>query len=154
MNPQENAGTPQDAIFHTQRVLPFSPQQVFDAFARPEILARWWGPNGFTNTFETFEFCPGGSWKFVMHGPNGSNHPNESVFLQIDPPHILVIHHVCAPRFVLTVTLTPHDGDGTLVDWLGEFEDSAVAAAIRHIAEPANEQNLDRLHAVLLEEHP
>jgi hypothetical protein len=32
------------------------------------------------------------------------------------------------------------------------FEDPAVAARIRHIVEPANEQNLDRLQSVLAEE--
>jgi uncharacterized protein YndB with AHSA1/START domain len=73
-------GSPSGAIFRSHRVLPYPPRSVFEAFARPEVLARWWGPNGFTNTFEVFEFRPGGRWKFVMHGPEGSNHPNESVF--------------------------------------------------------------------------
>ena len=37
---------------------------------------------------------------------------------------------------------------GTAIGWTGVFEDAAVAARIRHLAEPANEQNLDRLEAV------
>ena len=83
-----------------------------------------------------------------MHGPNGSHHPNESVFLELDRPSKLVIHHVSPPRFVLTITLATHK-DGTAITWVGEFEDKAVADRIRHIAEPANEQNLDRLESVL-----
>ena len=83
-----------------------------------------------------------------MHGPNGTHHPNESVFLTLEAASRLVIHHVSAPRFVLRITLTAHDG-GTAIDWTGMFEDPAVAARIRHIVEPANEQNLDRLRAVL-----
>jgi uncharacterized protein YndB with AHSA1/START domain len=134
--------------FNTERVLRHSPRRVFDAFAQPELLARWWGPSGFTNTFDTFEFRPGGSWKFVMHGPDGSNHPNESVFLTIEAPSTLVIEHVSAPRFVLTVTLSA-DEAGTLLRWNQEFADAAFAARIRHIVVPANEQNLDRLEAVL-----
>jgi hypothetical protein len=39
---------------------------------------------------------------------------------------------------------------GTAVTWAQEFEDSAAAARIRHIVEPANEQNLDRLLSVLV----
>ncbi len=136
------------AIFSTHRVLPYPPQTVFDAFADPEVLAQWWGPNGFTNTFEIFEFKPNGRWKFVMHGPDGSNHANESVFLEINQPSTIVIQHLSPPHFILTVTLTAHDG-GTKIDWVGEFEDPAVAERIRHIVEPANEQNLDRLESVL-----
>lgn len=83
-----------------------------------------------------------------MHGPNGSNHPNESVFLELNPPSKLVIQHVSPPRYVLTVTLTAQEA-GTAITWSQEFDDSAVAARIRHIVEPANEQNLDRLLSVL-----
>lgn len=137
-----------DATFRSQRVLPHPPERVFAAFASPELLARWWGPSGFTNTFEVFDFRPGGRWKFVMHGPDGSHHPNESVFLELDAPSTLVVQHVSRPRYVLTVTLVSHE-EGTAISWAQEFEDSAVAARIRHIVEPANEQNLDRLHAVL-----
>ena len=82
-----------------------------------------------------------------MHGPDGSNHPNESVFLELTPSK-LVIQHVSRPHYVLTVTLATHEG-GTAISWAQEFEDSAVAARIRHIVEPANEQNLDRLVSVL-----
>src|SRR5262245_5187486 len=146
----QGSGNEQIKTFHHQRVLPFPLQRIFEAFARPEVLARWWGPNGFTNTFEVFEFRPGGRWKFVMHGPDGSNHPNESVFLKLDAPSTLVIHHVSKPRYVLTVTLAVHEG-GTAINWDQEIEDGAVAVRIRHIVEPANDQNLDRLQSVLLD---
>lgn len=136
------------AAFCSHRVLPYQPQSVFEAFARPELLAQWWGPTGFTNTFEVFEFRPGGRWKFMMHGPDGSNHPNESVFLALQAPSKVVIQHVSPPHFVLTVTLAAHEA-GTAITWTQEFEDSAVATRIRHIVAPANEQNLDRLVYVL-----
>lgn len=135
-------------MFRTRRVLPHPPQQVFDAFATPELLARWWGPDGFTNTFEVFEFRVGGRWKFVMHGPNGAHFPNESVFLELEPPSTVVIHHLSGPRYTLRVTLETSAG-GTAIEWAQEFEDAAVADRIRHIVEPANEQNLNRLQAVL-----
>ena len=90
----------------------------------------------------------GGRWTFVMHGPDGSHHHNENVFLDVQPPSRVVVQHVSAPRFVLTVTLAPHD-QGTSLIWVQVFEDASVAARVRHIVEPANEENLDRLAAVL-----
>lgn len=138
---------PNTGVFLTRRVVPHPPDDVYQAFARPERLALWWGPSGFTNTFETFEFEPGGRWKFVMHGPNGSHYPNESTFVELEPTR-LVIQHISKPRYRLTVTLQAED-HGTGIIWRQEFEDAGVAARIRHIVEPANEQNLDRLVAVL-----
>ena len=88
-----------------------------------------------------------------MHGPEGSKHPNESVFQEIERPSRIVISHRSAPRYTLTITLSP-DGDRTAVGWVQEFEKPEVAAQIRHIVEPANEQNLDRLTAVLSDAKP
>jgi uncharacterized protein YndB with AHSA1/START domain len=48
------------ATLATQRVLHARPAQVFAAFQQPALLAQWWGPAGFSNTFEQFDFVPGG----------------------------------------------------------------------------------------------
>ena len=136
------------ATVRNERVLPASPRQIFAAFEQPDCLARWWGPDGFTNTFERFEFKPGGQWAFVMHGPNGANYPNESVFREIQPDARIVIEHVFNPRYQLTVTLTAR-GDQTHLAWVQEFESPEIAARMRPICETANEQNLDRLESVL-----
>lgn len=137
------------STFDTSRDIPASPADVFAAFEAPARLARWWGPDGFRNTFTVCEFKPGGAWHFTMHGPDGSNYPNESVFLDIERDRKVVIHHLSLPRFRLTVTLAP-SGTGTLLGWSQAFEDPAVAQAVRHIVVPANEQNLDRLTAEAL----
>jgi uncharacterized protein YndB with AHSA1/START domain len=136
------------AILRTERVLSANTRAVFAAFEQPDRLAQWWGPNGFRNTFEQFEFTPGGRWKFVMHGPDNDNYPNESVFREIKPDTKIVIDHVSQPRFTLTVTLTAR-GDKTHLAWAQEFENPEVAAKLRPICDPANEQNLDRLQSLL-----
>ena len=140
-----------DAAVSTERLLSATPRAVFAAFEQPDRLARWWGPSGFTNTFERFEFTPGGRWVFVMHGPNGASYPNESVFREIEPDARIVIEHVVKPWYRLTVTLAPR-GDGTHLSWVQEFESPETAAKMRHISEPANEQNLDRLQSLLADE--
>jgi uncharacterized protein YndB with AHSA1/START domain len=148
MNTPQISDRSSDAVFRTERTLPYTPTQVFEAFAQPEKLARWWGPSGFTNTFELFEFKPGGRWKFVMHGPNGANYDNENIFEKLDRPSTVVIRHVSAPQFVLAVTLEERQGQ-THLRWVQEFADASVAASVRHIVEPANEQNIDRLTSLL-----
>jgi hypothetical protein len=138
----------QDTTFSTERTLPFSPEAVYNAFACADVLASWWGPEGFKNEFERFEFKVGGRWTFVMVGPDGSRYPNQSVFTELEPASRLVIHHDCEPFFTLSVQLAAV-GKGTHLQWQQVFDDAHIAQAIKAIVEPANEQNLDRLTRVL-----
>ena len=132
------------SIFRTSRELPAAPEYVFAAIADPVRLARWWGPDGFTNTFQTFEFRNGGAWQFIMHGPDGTDYPNQSEFLEILPASMVRIRHINQPHFDLSISLESSPG-GTLVSWLGVFENHEFAENLRQFLETANEQNLDRL---------
>jgi uncharacterized protein YndB with AHSA1/START domain len=133
-----------DTTFRTERTLPFSPQAVYSAFATADVLASWWGPEGFTNVFETFEFQVSGRWTFVMVGPDCARYPNRCVFIELEPASRVVIRHDCEPFFTLSVQLTAING-GTHLQWLQVFDDANIAQAVKAIVEPANEQNLDRL---------
>jgi len=145
-----SANNPDRAV-RTERVRSASPRAVFAAFEQPDRLARWWGPSGFTNTFTRFDFHPGGRWDFVMHGPNGANYPNESVLRDIQPDTTIVIEHVVKPWYRLTVTLAAR-GDNTHLAWVQEFESPEAAAKLRRLVVNANEENLDRLEALLASE--
>lgn len=131
-------------VFKTSRELPTTPEKIFAAFSQPERLAKWWGPAGFTNTFDACEFKNGGKWSFTMHGPDGKSYPNQSLFVEIESPKKVVIQHISEPKFYLTILMTPSQ-IGTLVSWSQDFEDSELAAKIEHIVVPSNEENLDRL---------
>jgi uncharacterized protein YndB with AHSA1/START domain len=135
--------------FRTSRDIPASPERVFAAFSDPVRLARWWGPAGFTNTFNLCELKSGGRWSYVMHGPNGANFTNESVFVEVEPPRKVVVQHESKPRYRLTITLAPAAG-GTTVSWAQTFESGDIARRVERIVVPANEQNLDRLSAEVL----
>ncbi|MDB6061754.1 MAG: polyketide cyclase [Verrucomicrobiaceae bacterium] len=132
--------------FTTSRELAANRTAVFAAIKDPARLATWWGPNGFSNRFDVFEFKPGGKWVFAMIGPDGKTYANESVFTSIETDARVVIQHISPPQFQLTITLEK-SSNGTRVIWEQAFADAAVANAVRHIVEPANEQNLDRLSA-------
>lgn len=132
------------SIFHTTREYPVRPEAVFAAIENPVRLARWWGPNGFTNTFHTFEFRDGGVWDFTMHGPDGTDYANPSKFLEIVPNSRVRIQHISLPHFELAIDLTLC-ATGTLLTWHCVLEDQAFAENARQFLESANEQNLDRL---------
>ena len=118
---------------------------VFQAFSDPVQLAQWWGPNGFTNTITKFDFRPGGDWHLTMHGPDGTNYRNESVFVEIIEPERIVYDHLrTMHRFLMAMTYCEFDGK-TCLTWRMRFESAAELEKVKHFVIPANEQNFDRL---------
>lgn len=140
--------TEPDGVIYTERLISATPREIFAAFEQPENLAKLWGPSGFTNTFELCEFKPGGRWVYVMHGPDGRDYPNESVFREIELDSKIVIEHVVLPHYELTIKLSP-EGDQTNITWHQVFENTAFVASMRAFLENANSENLDKLEAVL-----
>lgn len=123
---------------------------VFGAFTDPEKLAQWWGPKGFTNTFNEFDFRPGGFWRFTMHGPDGANYINESQFEEIIEPELIVFIHLRTMHwFKMTMTFEEVGENKTQLTWCQEFETVEECDKVRIFAAPANEQNFDRLAAAL-----
>ncbi len=133
----------------TSRLIEAPRDRVFEAFRDPARLARWWGPKGFTNTFQEFDLRPGGRWRFVMVGPEGAKYPNESVVVEIVPPERVVFQHVSSPQFEMTLTFADEDGK-TRLGWRQRFNSVAERERIAKFAVEANEQNLDRLAAQVL----
>ncbi|HTU25549.1 MAG TPA: SRPBCC domain-containing protein [Pirellulales bacterium] len=66
---------------------------VWEAWTNPEHVKNWWGPNGFSTTTEVMDVRPGGHWKHTMHGPDGANYPNHSVFREVVKPERIVYSH-------------------------------------------------------------
>lgn len=154
-NPAKNSSSA-DRTIVTVRILPFARERVFMAWTHPDLLARWWGPEGFTNTFHTYQAFAGGAWHHTMHGPGGRDYDNRSVFKEIVAGERVAFRHESAPVFDAEVTFADADQGGTRVTWTMTFEDAKTCEALRGICVPANEQNLDRLTGVLrgLTENP
>lgn len=143
------SATPDSEIIST-RIFDASPEQLFQAWTDPAILALWWGPKDFRNTFEVFEPRPGGAWKFVMHGPDGTDYKNESVFREIEKPSRIVLDHLSSPRFQVVATFDPAVAGKTKLTFRMIFETAEMRDRVKGIVVDANEQNFDRL-AVQLE---
>ncbi|TVY11794.1 SRPBCC family protein [Paenibacillus cremeus] len=123
---------------------------VYQAWTTPELLARWWGPNGFTNTFHEFDLRPGGEWRFIMHGPNGVDYPNHIEFVEIVPQERIVLKHTSSPEFQVTATFEDLGGR-TKVTFRQQFMHAKeFEQAVKYCVE-ANEQNFDRMGELLKE---
>ncbi len=101
----------------TTRIINAPRELVWRAFSEPEHLALWWGPDGFTNTFFEFSFTPGGVWRFMMHGPDGTDYPNKIIYKEIVAPERITYDHSgdgeaadSDHRFTSTITLEDVDG--------------------------------------------
>lgn len=131
------------------RVFDAPREAVFRAFSDPNQLAVWWGPNGFTNTIDLFEFRVNGDWHLTMHGPDGTDYPNESVFLEVAPPQRIVYIHIRPMhRFQMTMDFVDR-GQQTELTWRMLFDTDEECERVRKFVVPANEQNFDRLAAYL-----
>jgi uncharacterized protein YndB with AHSA1/START domain len=66
---------------------------VWQAWTDPKHIVHWWGPNGFTNTIHAMDVRPGGVWRFIMHGPDGTDYPNKIIYREVVKPERLVYDH-------------------------------------------------------------
>src|SRR5262245_31487299 len=89
----------------TTRIFDAPRENVFNAFENPQHLAQWWGPNGFTNTIKEFDLRTGGAWHLVMHGPDGADYENFSVFIEVVKPTMIVFEHL-RPMHWYRMTMT------------------------------------------------
>lgn len=80
---------------------------VFAAFSDPEHISQWWGPNGFTTTTANMDVRVGGNWRFIMHGPDGTDYPNFISYTEIVKPERICYDHgedESAPMFSVVIT--------------------------------------------------
>lgn len=66
---------------------------VWRAMSEPQHVVNWWGPRGFSTTTKRMDFRVGGVWEHTMHGPDGANYPNKSVFEEIVRHERIVYSH-------------------------------------------------------------
>ena len=146
MNPDERAA---EVEIVSTRVLGAPRDVVFEAFSDPDRLVQWWGPAGFTNTFSEFDLRPGGAWRFVMHGPDGTVYELAKDFVDVVRPERIVLQHLQPMhRFRMTMIFTEQPG-GTKLTWRMLFEATEDARALERSIVEANEQNFDRLERYL-----
>lgn len=67
-----------------ERLVPCGIDMMPRLWSEPEIISRWWGPEGFSTTTHRMEFRAGGEWEYTMHGPDGKNYGNLVRYTKVD----------------------------------------------------------------------
>lgn len=122
---------------------------VWETWTNPEHIVNWWGPNGFTSTIHKMDFKEGGEWNLTMHGPDGTNYPNRSVYKEIIPFKKIVFEHY-NPDFTTTV-IFESEGEETKMDWSMLFASAEMLETVvkAHKADEGQKQNVEKLDKYL-----
>jgi uncharacterized protein YndB with AHSA1/START domain len=141
---------PADREIVITRVFDAPRELVFKAFTDPKQVPQWWGPRGFTTTVHEMDVRPGGVWRFIMHGPDGTDYPNRIVFIEIAKPERLVYLHGSdkendPDQFEVTVTFADHGGKTELTLRMLCASAAERAKTIESGAIEGGHQTLDRL---------
>src|SRR5487761_182445 len=82
--------TPTEREIVLTRVFDAPRNLVFDAYTKPELLKRWFGPRGWSLAVCEVDLKVGGAWRFVVRGPNGADMGMGSIYREIVPSERLV----------------------------------------------------------------
>lgn len=78
-----------------ERIFDATVEQVFKAWTTPELVKKWWGPEGFYAPSVKIDLQIGGKYIFAMHGPAGSPWDRDmysaGVYKEIVPNEKLVV---------------------------------------------------------------
>ncbi|MEV5439054.1 SRPBCC domain-containing protein [Streptomyces sp. NPDC052682] len=106
-------------------------ERVWQLWADPRQLERWWGPPAYPATVEEHDLTPGGAVSYYMTGPEGDKYRGWWRVTAVDPPTSLEFVDGFAdqdgkpndtmPTTTARVRLTAHDG-GTRMELRSVFE--------------------------------
>jgi uncharacterized protein YndB with AHSA1/START domain len=119
---------------------------MWKVWTDPEHLKNWWGPNGFTNTITKMDVKQGGEWDLVMHGPDGTDYKNKSMFVEVIKHKKIVYDHLTSPKFRATVEFESK-GKITLLNWhmLFESKEQLIQVVKTFKADEGLRQNIEKL---------
>jgi uncharacterized protein YndB with AHSA1/START domain len=109
---------------------------VLDAYTKPELLRRWFGPHGWTLVECEIELRIGGAWRYVVAGPDDARMTLHGTYLEIVRPERLVVTenngdcHARAEHEALTTTTFADLGGRTLLTTLVRYPSRDVRDAV------------------------
>jgi uncharacterized protein YndB with AHSA1/START domain len=137
--------TTPDSEIVSSRIVNAPRELVYRAWTEPDHLKKWWGPAGFTNTFNEFDFRVGGKWSFIMHGPDKGNYPNECEFIKIEEPSLIAWKRHSKPLFQILAAFEEVSGEKTKIVFKMLFNSAEECSKLKPYVVDKNEENFDRL---------
>ena len=129
---------------------------VWDAWTDPKQAAKWWGPRGFTITTHSKDLKVGGHWKYTMHGPDGTNYENNTLYHEVEPYSRLVYDHggneERPPLFRVTVQFTEIKGKTKMEMTMTLPTAEAAVETKKFIKKASGDSTWDRLAEYLEKE--
>ncbi len=135
---------------YSSRELNASLDIIYEAFANPLHLEKWWGPKGFTNTFHEFDLRPEGKWILTMHGPEKGHYENSSIFKTVVPKKLVAWMRLSQPLFDMEVEFEQLSVSKSKISFKMIFKTDEECEKMRTFVVPKNEENFDRLERELL----
>jgi uncharacterized protein YndB with AHSA1/START domain len=131
--------TPNDQEVMLTRVFDAPRRMVFDAFTKPELLKRWFGPRGWSLSQCEVDLKVGGKWRFVLRSPEGQEMGMSGVWRELQP-YDRMVHTESFDDFPgesqVTTVLTEKDGKTTLQATVRyaskEVRDAVIASGMEH----------------------
>jgi uncharacterized protein YndB with AHSA1/START domain len=147
--PNEKSST-SDRELRISRLFDAPIELVWEVWTDPDHIKNWWGPNGFTNTITRMDMKPGGEWDLVMHGPDGTDYKNKSVFKEIIKHKKIVYEHVTGPKFTSTIEFEKR-GETTFLSWHMLFQSRGefIQTVKTFKADEGLRQNIEKLNEYL-----
>src|SRR5262249_37295017 len=136
------------------RVCEAARRLVCDAFSKPELLKRWFGPRGWSLAVCEVDLKVGRTFRFVLRGPEGQTMGMRGVYREITPPERSV--HVESfddypGESVVTAAFTEHDGKTTLTAPVRSPSKEVRHAVIQSGMEHGAAESYDKLAELLTE---
>jgi uncharacterized protein YndB with AHSA1/START domain len=139
------------------------PERVWQLWANPRKLERWWGPPSYPATFSDFDFTPGGRVNYHMTGPTGDKPHGWWEILELDPPRSIAFLDGFAnddgepnpdlPATTDRVTLEEVAEGRTVMTFVTSFEDAESMAKILAMGmEEGLREAVGQIDAILDEE--
>ena len=141
---------------YVSRIYDAPVKMVWDAWTDPKQVGLWWGPRGFTLTIHSMDVRTGGSWSYVMHGPDGVDYNNKTIYLEVEKYKRMVYDHGGnddrPPLFRVTVEFTETAGKTKMEMTMALATAEAAQEIKKHIRKARGESTWDRLAEYLSED--